>query len=116
MFIAHVTLKIRQDKTDLYESTFDKLRRDVKEFEPGCSMFELCKDPAEFGVYHVFEAYLDDEATRYHTSTTYYQETANIFIECIAGNHLDEIKAKSLRGRAMYDAVKNIQIDRYETV
>ena len=116
MRFIHVTLRIRPDKAETYESTFFELQRLVRENEPGCRMFELCKDPDEPFAYHVLEAYDDQDAVDAHAGTEYYSRTANIFIACLAGDHMETIKAKGLTGRYMYSVVENIQFERLDSI
>lgn len=116
MRITHVKLRIRPEKAELYEATFDELRSTVLEEEPGCTFFELCKDPEDALTYHVIEAYEDDKAVEEHVSTPYYKTTARIFVECLQGEHMTEIERRGLEGRDMYSVVEGMDFERFETV
>jgi len=116
MKFTHVTLTVKPEKVALYERTFRELKDQVQRFEPECRFFELCRDPAEPFVYHVFEAYTNQDAVAAHTATAYYLQTAAIFIECLAGDHMEEVRKRKLTGLAMYSVVKNIHFQRFETL
>jgi (4S)-4-hydroxy-5-phosphonooxypentane-2,3-dione isomerase len=116
MRITKVTMRIRPEKTGLYEETFLRLRDRVLAEEEGCAFFELCRDPGEGEIYHVLEAYADEAAVEEHVQTPYYKETARIFVECLQGDHMAKIKERGLEGRAMYQVVEGIQFERLETV
>jgi quinol monooxygenase YgiN len=116
MRFVHVTLTVKPEKAALYEQTFRELKAQVAQFEPGCRLFELCRDPAKPFVYHVLEAYIDQDAVAAHTATAYYLETAAIFVECLAGDHMEEIRKRKLTGLAMYSVVNNLQFERLETL
>lgn len=116
MKITKVRLKIRPEMRQRYEETFLRLRELVLAEEPGCSLFELCRDADSADTYHVFEAYIDDDAVDAHVSTPYYKDTARVFVECLQGDHMPEIEAQNLEGRAMYQVVKGMGFERHETL
>jgi quinol monooxygenase YgiN len=116
MKFVQVTLTVKPEKAALYEQTFRELQAQVKQLEPGCTFFELCRDPAQPCVYHVLEAYTNQDAVAAHTATAYYLETAAIFVECLAGDHMEEIRKRKLTGLAMYSVVNNLRFQRYETL
>lgn len=116
MKITKVRLKIRPEMRQRYEETFMRLRERVLAEEPGCTLFELCRDPDSDDIYHVFEAYADDAAVEAHVTTPYYKETARVFVACLQGDHMPEIEARNLEGRAMYQVVKGMGFERHETL
>ena len=116
MRFIHVTLHVKPDMVPLYESTFFRLQDEVRKHEPGCRMLEFCRDPSDPLTYHVLEAYDDEAAVEAHVTTDYYLETADIFIRCLQGDHMKEIEARGLSGRAMYALVDNIDFQRMETI
>jgi quinol monooxygenase YgiN len=116
MRFVHVTLTVKPEKAELYEQTFRELKEQVRQFEPGCTFFELCRDPAQPLAYHVLEAYQDQDAVAAHTATAYYLQTAAIFVECLAGDHMIEIRKRKLTGLAMYSVVNNLHFERFETL
>lgn len=116
MKITKVRLKIRPEMRQRYVDTFMRLRDLVHAHEPDCTLFELCRDPESDDTYHVFEAYADEAAVEAHVSTPYYNETARIFVECLQGDHMPEIEAQNLEGRAMYQVVKGMGFERHETL
>lgn len=116
MRITKVTLTIRPDMTRTYEETFRRLRDHVLSEENGCRFFELCRDPDQPTKYHVFEAYDDEAALAFHISTPIYKETARIFVECIEGDHMTDIRTRRLNGRAMYDCVLGMMFERFESI
>jgi autoinducer 2-degrading protein len=116
MRFIHVTLTVKPEKATLYEQTFNELQKLVVEHEPGCRLFEVCRDPTQPFTYHVLEAYADQSAVAAHTATDYYMRTAEIFVECLAGDHMEEIRQRKLTGLAMYSVVKNLQFQRLETL
>jgi quinol monooxygenase YgiN len=116
MKFMHVTLRVKPDKAALYEKTFLELRKMVLEREPGALVFEACKDPDVPNGYRVFEAYKDQDAITSHSATEYYLRTAKVFVECLEGDHMDEIKRRGLEGREMYTVIKGIKFERFETI
>jgi quinol monooxygenase YgiN len=110
-------MQIKPEKTELYEKTCLELRELMQKHEPeGAPIFELARDPKDPCVYHVFEAYKDQAAIDHHTSTDYYKRTAAVFVECLAGNHLEEIKRRGLTGREMYSLINSLKLEAYETL
>jgi (4S)-4-hydroxy-5-phosphonooxypentane-2,3-dione isomerase len=116
MRFTKVTLRVKADRTRHYEETFRRLRDRVLREEPGCKLFELCRDAEMPRTYHVLEAYIDDEAVAAHKATEYYEETARIFVECIEGDHMQQIKERNLQGFDMYSVVKGIEFERFSTI
>jgi quinol monooxygenase YgiN len=116
MRLIHVKLRIRPDKVGVYERTFHELRTSVHQSEPGCTFFELCKDAKRPFVYHVFEAYADEAAIAAHCATDHYASTARVFVECLEGDHMEEINRRHLTGRDMYAVVRGIEFERFETL
>jgi quinol monooxygenase YgiN len=113
---THVTLRIKPEMAERYESAFRKVRAQVLQNEPGCPLFELCRDPNEPYTYHILEAYADAEAIKAHTDAEYYKETIEFFVQCIEGEHMKEIQKRGLSGRAMLSLVKNIEFERFESL
>jgi quinol monooxygenase YgiN len=113
---THVSLRIKPEMAERYEHTFRELRAQVLQNEPGCRVFELCRDPAVPYVYHILEAYADAEAIKAHVDTDYYKAAIEFFVECIEGDHMQEIQRHGLSGREMLSAVKNIKFERFESL
>ena len=116
MTFIHVSLRIKPDKAELYEKIFREFRAQILKNEPGCPVFELCRDPEEPHAYHVFEAYADAEAIKAHTDSHYYKAATQLFVECIEGDHMEEINRRGLSGREVYKVIKNIKFERFETL
>lgn len=116
MKFTHVTLRVIQARSAEYEQSFLALRELTLANEPGCRVFELCRDPEQAGLYHIFEAYDDDAAIEIHAAAPYYAAFAKAFLAFIEGDHMEEIERRGLAGRAMFAVVKNIRFDRYVTI
>jgi quinol monooxygenase YgiN len=116
MRFIHAILQVHPGKADLYEKTFETLRAQCLEREPGTLVFEVARDPEVENGYRVFEAYKDLDAIMAHVETDYYKAAANVFVECIAGDHLAEIRRRGLVGREMYDLVKTVKMERFDTL
>lgn len=116
MLFTHASLRVRPDRAKLYEETFAQLKELVQANEPGCRFFELARDEADPAIYHVLEAYRDADAVEEHVSKDYYFDTADVFVTCIEGDHLDEIKKRGLKGRDMYSAVDGLKFQRFITL
>jgi quinol monooxygenase YgiN len=116
MRFIHAILQVHPDKAKLYEDTFATLRAQCLEREPGTLVFEVCRDPSVPNGYRVFEAYSDIDAIKTHVETDYYKAAAAVFVECIAGDHMDEIRRRGLVGREMYDLVKTVTMERFDTL
>jgi quinol monooxygenase YgiN len=83
MRLTEVTLRVKPDKTGLYEKTFHDLRAKVLANEPGCAFFEVWHDPADPGRYRVFEAYRSPDAITAHLATDYYKAAMKLFEPCL---------------------------------
>jgi quinol monooxygenase YgiN len=116
MRFIHAILQVHPDKAALYEETFETLKQACLEREPGTLVFELARDPETPNGYRVFEAYRDLDAIMAHVGTDYYKTAAAVFVECIAGDHMDEIRRRGLVGREMYDVVKTVKMERFDTL
>ena len=116
MRFIHVELRVKSEKAALYEETFEELKKLVRENEPGCRLFELARDADEPHLYHVLEAYDDLAAIEDHAATDYYLRTADVFVECIEGGHMEEIQRRGLKGREMYSVINNIDFMRLDTL
>jgi quinol monooxygenase YgiN len=57
---------------------FDALRRlaPPSREEPGCSFYQVYRDPAEPRVFHLFEIYDDEDAVAAHGASAHFQEWA----------------------------------------
>lgn len=118
MIMIEAIVQVKPEKAALYEKAFLDLRALVHEKEPGTPFFELCKDLDDQCTYHVFEAYTDDAARAAHAATDYYLEAANIFLDCIAGDHMAEAARRGLTDPfAIYPlAGSSLKLLVYETV
>lgn len=116
MRIIHVTLRVKPEKVGLYEHTFNELKDKVRQYEPGCALLEACKDPDDPHTYHVIEAYTDEHAVEEHVKTPYYKTTADIFVQCLQGDHMKEIEERNLQGREMYGVIKSIDFQRLYSI
>jgi quinol monooxygenase YgiN len=119
MRVIEAVLRVKPEKAKLYEDTFKELRELVLAHEPRTTFFELCKDPELPDTYHVFEAYEDQDAVQVHVATDHYKRTAEVFLECLAGDHMDEIKRRGLtEPRERYALVdpNSLKLKRYDSV
>lgn len=115
MRFVHAILRVKPEKADLYERTFKELQDLVQKHEPGTLLFEAAKDPEVPNGYRVFEAYKDMKAVDDHTATDYYKRTAAVFVECLEGDHMEQIRARGLTGRAMYQLITSVKLERFDT-
>ncbi len=114
MQLVQVSLRVKPEKAAEYEAAFQSLRTATLANEPGCPFFELHKDPNDPLHYTVFEAYAGPDAVAAHVAAPYYAPHANIFVECLEGDHMAEIKRLGLTGRDMYSVVKGVDFTRYD--
>ncbi len=116
MIFVHAIVRVKPEKTALYEEAFRALRARTLANEPGCPVFEAAVNPSDPCEYRVFEAYEDEDAIAQHISTDYYAPAAATFVECMEGDHMEEIERRGLTGRAMYDVIKSVKMERFETL
>ena len=108
MKFIHAILRVKPEKAELYEKTFREFRAKVLENEPGVPVFELCKDAEVPYGYRCFEGYKDLDAIQTHVAKDYYHAAARIFVECLEGDHMEEIVRRGLTGREMYALVRSV--------
>jgi quinol monooxygenase YgiN len=117
MKLVDAIVTVKPEKTELYEATFHRLKKYVHENEPRTPFFELCKDIDEPYVYHVFEAYADEAALAEHVNSAFYLETARVFMQCLAGDHMEQAAKLGLtEPRDIYPLCKGLRALRYETL
>lgn len=116
MIFVHAIVRVKPEKAKLYEETFKGLRAKTLALEPGCRVFEAAVNPNDPCEYRVFEAYDDQDAINVHIATEYYAPAAATFVECMEGDHMEEIERRGLKGRAMYDVIKSVKMERFETI
>jgi quinol monooxygenase YgiN len=117
MRVTVATLRVKPEKAELYEKTFLELKEKVDANEPGTTFFELCRDADDRCVYRVFEAYRDADAIAEHCATDYYNETAKIFLECLEGDHMEEVRRRGITDpREGYKLTNSLRLDRYDSI
>jgi quinol monooxygenase YgiN len=116
MRIIEATLRVKPEKAAFYEKTFKEYLEKVRANEPGTILLEVCRDPAVPNGYRVFEVYKDLEAVEIHATAAYYKEAAAVFIECLEGDHMQEIRRRGLTGRDIYPLVKTLKLERFDTI
>ncbi len=71
MIVRIVTVRVKRGSEAAFEAaTVDNHRGSVR--EPGVLRFDVLKDADDPGTYYLYEAYVDDDATRAHKETAHY--------------------------------------------
>ncbi|TVQ23225.1 MAG: antibiotic biosynthesis monooxygenase [Spirochaetaceae bacterium] len=71
MIVRIVTVRVRSGTEAAFEAaTVDNHRGSIA--EPGVLRFDVLKDADSPGTYYLYEAYIDEKATRAHKETAHY--------------------------------------------
>jgi len=62
--------------------------RASRETEPGCRQFDVCRDPADAGLFFLYELYDDEAAIQAHLRTPHYR-------------HMDEVSARWVESKTV---------------
>jgi quinol monooxygenase YgiN len=57
----------------------------VKKNEPGVLFYELCRDPTTPYLYHLVEAYKDQQTQEAHVEMEYYRARGPTIVDCLEG-------------------------------
>lgn len=79
------TLHVADGKQDEFEAGFAKMQEVVKAEEPGCQLYQLCRDKADNTVYRVMEIYADQAARDAHGRSDGFRAAAGAIGACMAG-------------------------------
>ena len=77
-------LKVRTDKTELFETTMKDLIAKVRSDEPACKGYQMCRG-AEPGSYVMLESYDDAVASAKHMQTPHFRAAMGNLGACLAG-------------------------------
>lgn len=91
------TLPIKPEKASEFESMFNELARKVRENEPGCTRYELCRSTVEPATFVVVEAYADQGTLDAHSKTPYFLEFMGKVGDYVAGAPRIDILTKAAR-------------------
>ena len=84
MLIVTAKLKAAAGKEAALEQVFLSLATEVRQNEPGCSMYTLCKT-REPGRYQVVECYADQEALGLHGKSAHFRAALPKIGACLEG-------------------------------
>jgi quinol monooxygenase YgiN len=111
MIIMLAKAVIKPETRELYEKTFKDLQKLVKANEPDVFIYELCKDPEVENGYYVVEAYKDEQTQIEHLGKDYYLASSPVVVSCLAGDHMEQIKARNITDPAQaYELIKSLKI------
>lgn len=68
-----VDFQIRPDKADAFAEAIARNARTSLSDEPGCSRFDVCRDPADPASFFLYELYDDTAAIAAHLATTHFR-------------------------------------------
>ncbi len=77
------TLKVKSDKSAVFESAMRELQDGVLSNEPGCMEYRLCQ--AEAGDYVMVERYANEKALEQHQKTIHFKKAVGTLAECLEG-------------------------------
>ena len=66
-----VEFRIKAAHVDAFASAIVENARASRETEPGCRQFDVCRDPADAGVFFLYELYDDEAAIRAHLQSAH---------------------------------------------
>ena len=66
-----VEFRIKAAHVDEFASAIVENARASRETEPGCRQFDVCRDPADAGVFFLYELYDDEAAIRAHLQSAH---------------------------------------------
>jgi (4S)-4-hydroxy-5-phosphonooxypentane-2,3-dione isomerase len=72
MLALVVEFRIKPAHVAAFEQAIIENARASRETEPGCRQFDVCRDPADAGVFFLYELYDDDAAIQAHLQTPHY--------------------------------------------
>ena len=75
MITCTTVLKVKEDSREPFERLLKELVRNVREHEPGTTLFQLVSSKTSPRTYLVIEQYADDAALAFHSGTDYLKTT-----------------------------------------
>jgi len=95
-----VEFRIKPSYISAFESAMAENARQSLTLEPGCLQFDVCRDPAEEGVFFLYEVYEDDAAIQAHLTSVH-------FLEMNAATQ-DWVESKSVRRLTLSDGAASM--------
>jgi quinol monooxygenase YgiN len=72
MLALVVEFRIKPPHVAAFEQAIVENARASRDTEPGCRQFDVCRDPAEPGLFFLYELYDDEAAIQAHLKTPHY--------------------------------------------
>jgi (4S)-4-hydroxy-5-phosphonooxypentane-2,3-dione isomerase len=72
MLALVVEFRIKPPHIAAFEQAIVENARASRETEPGCRQFDVCRDPANPGLFFLYELYDDEAAIQAHLKTAHY--------------------------------------------
>jgi quinol monooxygenase YgiN len=85
MICILATINVKEGKEELFEETFIKLSKEVKENEKGNIFYQISKDRENPLTYIVMEHYIDQESVDLHGKSNHFRSAGPKLGECIEG-------------------------------
>ena len=85
MICILATIKIKEGKEGLFEETFVKLSKEVRNNEPGNIFYQISKDRENSLTYIVMEHYIDQDSVDLHGKSDHFRDAGPKLGECMAG-------------------------------
>lgn len=95
-----VEFRIKSSHIAAFEGAMAENARQSLAVEPGCLQFDVCRDPAEEGVFFLYEVYEDDAAIQAHLTSAH-------FLEMNAATQ-DWVDSKSVRRLTLSDGAASM--------
>jgi autoinducer 2-degrading protein len=73
MQVLIVEFRIRTAHAEAFAVAIADNARASRETEPGCRQFDVCRDPADPGLYFLYEVYDDEAAIRAHLASAHFR-------------------------------------------
>jgi len=95
-----VEFRIKLSYISAFENAMAENARQSLTLEPGCLQFDVCRDPAEEGVFFLYEVYEDDAAIQAHLTSAHFLE--------MNGATQDWVESKSVRKLTLPDGAASM--------
>jgi autoinducer 2-degrading protein len=67
-----VEFRIKPDHVDAFAAAIIDNARASRDTEPGCRQFDVCTDPAQPGLFFLYELYDDEAAVQAHLASAHF--------------------------------------------
>ncbi|QCB47165.1 putative quinol monooxygenase [Hydrogenophaga sp. PAMC20947] len=77
---------------DAFETAICDNARSSLEQEPGCHMFDVCRDPADPGLFFLYELYTDEAAVQAHLEAPHFKSMSELTATWVASKRVQRLR------------------------